>query len=295
MKTVMFKKPSISSPRYLQWALTCTVVGALGVATLSAQAETFNDPSVAPLWYSYQANYTATTYPGGNYVNPTVSGGYASWALPVNGAPVGASVSTRQNWLFVYDDTGDPGAPAMTRYNGTLLGDLSSKTAVTATFRLSLSTPVGSTLDPSQMWYSTPGALPTVRFMFEAYDPALFAGTGVDPDLHWWSNPGAVGLTTMANGTDYTLTINLDPALWSNDYGAIGTHDGGVAFHQTLASVLDLGLSFGGGSGFQNGFALMPGTTGSFDLRELSTVPEPGTLVLVSLGLGALVFIRKRK
>ena len=69
MKTEMFKKPSISCR---QWALTCAVISALGLATLSAQAETFNDPSVAPLWYSYQANYTATTYPVGNYVNPTV-------------------------------------------------------------------------------------------------------------------------------------------------------------------------------------------------------------------------------
>jgi hypothetical protein len=293
MKTVLFKKPSTSGRHYLQRALMGAIVGVVGLAALSAQAESFDDPSVANYWYSYQQGYG----PGGTgvYVNPTVSGGYASWALPVNGAPVGASVSTRQNWLFVYDDTGDPGAPAMTRYNGTLLGDLSSKTAVTATFRLSLSTPAGSTLDPSQMWYSTPGALPTVRFMFEAYDPALFAGTGVDPDLHWWSNPGAVGLTTMANGTDYTLTVNLDPALWSNDYGAIGTHDGGVAFHQTLASVLDLGLSFGGGSGFQNGFALMPGANGSFDLSELSTVPEPTSLVLVAFALGGLVLIRKRK
>jgi hypothetical protein len=290
MKTVLFKKPSTSGQHYLQRALIGAVVGAVGLVALSAQAESFDDPSVAPLWLSWQGNYGTGGYAGGNYVAPTVSGGYASWALPVNGAPVGTSVSTRQNWLFIYDD----GTPAVeTLYNGSLLGDLSSKTAVTATFRLTLTTPAGSTLDPSQLWYSTPGSLPTVRFLFEGNDP--FVGGLPDPNLHWWSNPGAVGLTTMANGTDYTLTVDLNPALWSNDYGVNGATDGGVAFGQTLATVYDFGLSFGGGSGFQNGVALMPGPTGSFDLSEINTVPEPTSLALVALALGGLMLIRKRK
>ena len=261
---------------------------AVSLAAISAQAESFDDPSVANYWYSYQQGYG----PGGTgvYINPTLSGGYASTALPVNGAPVGTDVSTRQNWIFVYND-GSPEVSSL--YNGSLIGDLSSRTAVTATFRLTLSTPAGSTLDPSQMWYSTPGSLPTVRFLFEGNDP--FVGGVPDPNLHWWSNPGAVGLTAMANGTDYTLTVDLNPALWSNDYGVNGATDGGVAFGQTLATVYDFGLSFGGGSGFQNGFALMPGANGSFDLSELSTVPEPTSLVLVSFALGGLVLIRKRK
>jgi hypothetical protein len=66
-------------------------------------------------------------------------------------------------------------------------------------------------------------------------------------------------------------------------------------FDQTLANVLDFGLSFGGGSGFQNGFALMPGVTGSFDLSELETIPEPSTLTLLGLGFGGLAWLRKRK
>jgi hypothetical protein len=203
---------------------------------------------------------------------------------------VGTNVSTVLNWLFVYDD-GTPQVESL--YEGSLLGNLSSQTAVTAIFRLTLSTPVGTTLDPSQMWYSTPGSLPTVRFLFEANDP--YTGGVPDPDMHWWSNPGAVGLTTMANGEDYTLTVNLDPSLWSNDYGANGMHDGGVAFENTLTNVFDFGLSFGAGNGFQNGVALMPGVTGSFDLSNLTTVPEPTSLALVALGLGGLVLIRKRK
>ena len=132
-----------------------------------------------------------------------------------------------------------------------------------------------------------------MRFLFEGNDP--FVGGVPDPNLHWWSKPGAVGLTAMANGTDYTLTVNLDPALWSNDYGVNGATDGGVAFGQTLATVYDFGLSFGGGSGFQNGFALMPGVTGSFDVSEINTIPEPSTLTLLGLGLGALALLRKRK
>ena len=292
MKAIFSEKSSTSGRHYFLRALLGAVVGVVGFAALPAQAESFDDPSVSNYWYSFQANYGTGGYTGGNYVNPTVSGGYSSWALPVNGAPVGASVSTRQNWLFAYND-GSPEVNSL--YNGSLIGDLSSRTAVTATFRLTLSTPAGSTLDPSQLWYSTPGSLPTVRFLFEADDAALDAGTGVDPNLHWWSNPGAVGLTTMANGTDYTLTVNLDPALWSNDYGANGALDGGVAFANTLTNVLDFGLSFGGGGGFQNGVALMPGVTGSFDLSEFITVPEPTSLALVALALGGLVLIRKRK
>jgi len=275
------------------------VLAAVLVGATSARAALFDDPSVAPYWYSYQQAYGVSTYPPGTYVAPTVSGGYLSTPLPVNGAPVDTSVSTRQNWTFVYDD----GTPAVeSLYGGSLIGNLSSKTAVTATFRLNLSTPAGSTLDPSQLWYSTPGSLPTVRFLFEAYDPALYGGTGVTPNMHWWSNPGAIGLTTMANGQDYTLTVNLNPALWSDDYGVNGAADGGVAFEQTLASVLDFGLSFGGGSGFQNGFALMPGVTGTFDLKELDTLPVPepttmiaGALLLLPFGASTIRILRKNR
>ena len=114
---------------------------AISLAAISAQAESFDDPSVANYWYSYQQGYG----PGGTgvYINPTLSGGYASTALPVNGAPVGTDVSTRQNWMFVYND-GSPEVSSL--YNGSLIGDLSSRTAVTATFRLNLSTPAGRTL-----------------------------------------------------------------------------------------------------------------------------------------------------
>jgi hypothetical protein len=209
---------------------------------------------------------------------------------------VGSSVSTRQNWTFVYDD-GTPEVESL--YDGSLIGNLSSKTAITATFRLNLSTPAGSTLDPSQLWYSTPGSLPTVRFLIEAYDPALYAGTGVTPDLHWWSNPGAVTLTSMANGQDYTLTVNLDPSLWSDDYGLNGANDV-AGFDYTLANVLDSGLSFGAGSGFQNGFALMPDVTGSFDLKEMDTLPVPepttmiaGALLLLPFGASTIRMLRK--
>ena len=138
-------------------------------AVVPARAALFTDSSVGQYWYSYQGNYAVSGYPGGNYVTPTVSGGYLSTPLPVNGAPSGSSVSARQNWTFVYDDGS---SEVENLYGGSLIGNLSSKTAVTATFRLDLSTPVGSTLDPSQLWYSTPGSLPTVRFLFEAYDPA---------------------------------------------------------------------------------------------------------------------------
>jgi len=263
---------------------------ASSLAAISVRAQTFADPSVSNYWTGYQCNYGASGYLDGGYINPvSVSGGHLSLTLPSNGAPVGTNVSTVLNWLFVYDD-GTPQVESL--YEGSLLGNLSSQTAVTATFRLTLSTPVGTTLDPSQMWYKTNGALPTVRFLFEANDP--FTGGVPDPDMHWWSNPGAVGLTTMANGEDYTLTVNLNPALWSDDYGLNGTNDV-AGFEYTLANVLDSGLSFGGGSGFQNGVALMPGVTGSFDLSNLTTVPEPTSLALVALGLGGLVLIRKRK
>ena len=265
---------------------------AMSLAAISARAQTFDDPSVAPYWYGYESTYDANGYTGGGYINPiTVSGGHASVALPSNGAPVGNNVSSVLNWLFVYDDGS---SQVESLYDGSLLGNLSSRIAFTATFRLTLSTPAGTTLDPSQLWYETPGAPPTARFLFEAYDAALYGRTGVTPDLHWWSNPGAVDLTTMANGEDYTLTVNLNPALWSDDYGLNGTNDV-AGFEYTLANVLDSGLSFGGGSGFQNGVALMPGVTGSFDLSNLTTVPEPTSLALVAMALGGLMLIRRRK
>jgi hypothetical protein len=274
--------------------LGLTVLGVLiGIAAFAPSVRATFDPSAAELWYSYQGQYGTNGFVGGSYVNPTINGGVASWDLPVNGAPTGNQLSIKQNWIFTYDD----GGAAMAVYDGTLLGDLSSKTAATATFRIATSLALGATLNPSQMWYSTPpgGAPPTVRILFES-----LASSGLTTS--WWSNPGAILLLQMANGVDYTLTVNFAPGLWSDVNGVNGAADGGVSFENSLANVTDFGLSFGAGYGFQNGVALMPGVTGSFELEDINTLPVPepatviaGALLLLPFGASALRVLRKNR
>ena len=81
---------------------------------------------------------------------------------------------------------------------------------------------------------------------------------------YWWSNPANWTLA-VAPGVG-TISVNVDPALWSDWNGQFGTTD--VAAFNEAASNPDLiGLSFGGGSFFENGVGM---STGSATFKLIS-------------------------
>ena len=79
-----------------------------------------------------------------------------------------------------------------------------------------------------------------------------YLGSGMPNE--WWSNPAAAYVTSMDNGQDVTLTVAFDSSLWSNYNGINGSADT-VEFEEALAGVTRIGLSFGSGYFFSDGFA----------------------------------------
>ena len=148
--------------------------------------------------------------------------------------------------------------------NGSLIGDDSLKSLVTAHISITNPTgvftyydePVGSTL------------LPTVRFFFETGN----AG-GSDPTHYWWSNPVSLPLAT---GSKIPLSSAFgvgSGSQWSDyngQFGGTGAADT-ASFDAAISHVTAIGLSFGGGSFFENGVSISNGS-GTFTLNDFSVV-----------------------
>lgn len=88
----------------------------------------------------------------------------------------------------------------------------------------------------------------------------------------WWSNtpvqatplgnPGSYyQFMTGGSGGTVTLQVKLDPTMWSDLCGHIGTFDL-ASFQNSIANIKYVGLSFGSGFFFENGVGV-DGTTGS--------------------------------
>jgi len=59
-----------------------------------------------------------------------------------------------------------------------------------------------------------------------------------------------------------------------------------------LVVAMVLGVSFGSGYFFSDGFAFDTGGTASLDVSSVATVPEPAILSLI--GIGSLALLRRR-
>jgi hypothetical protein len=208
-------------------------------------------------------------------------------AIPTNGV-----VDTDPNANVAnYFRTGDFIPGAETAYNGVLLGDLSGAISLTATFSISdsLLSPGESLANADIVGEDYPGQGPNggLRLMFMGG----YLADGVTPN-EWWSNPTSASLTSMNNGQDVTLTVNFDPSQWSNYNGQVGTSDA-ADFYGALAGVTKLGISFGSGYFFSDGFAFSGGGTADIELDSIAvaqeaSVPEPGQIILLLTMLAGL-------
>lgn len=152
------------------------------------------------------------------------------------------------------------GAALLLNNTGTLTGDLTGKT-ITASFSISGATsPFNYGGEPDGS-----GVAANVRLY---WDSASITKTKnlVATDF-WWSNPVSA---TLANGT-LTLTTTVEPANWSDYFGAFGNQDQSTTsgFDAAASDVKDIGLSFGGGFFFANGVGTTDGS-GTFTLTSFS-------------------------
>jgi len=152
-------------------------------------------------------------------------------------------------------------------YKGDLLGDMSAKT---------LSARVGVTVTSGTVfqYYGNSTGLPaSVRFYFQTDTSGKFEETD-----YWWSNPVAIDLQTLKNiqPGDFPLSTPFSsPSMWSDYNGHFGNDPAyTTAFIQATKDVQFVGLSFGGGSFFENGVGIQAGTgSGSFRLMDFTATP----------------------
>jgi hypothetical protein len=135
-----------------------------------------------------------------------------------------------------------------------------------------------------------------LRLVFTGGAPIDASGTPNE----WWFDPSAAVVTSMLNGVDVTVNDPFDPALWSNYNGIVGNSsaEATAQFEDALSDVTRLGLSFGSGDFFSDGFAFNTGGTASINLDSIdatSATPEPGTFGLLLAGGAILLGAARRK
>jgi hypothetical protein len=128
-----------------------------------------------------------------------------------------------------------------------------------------------------------------------------YLADGVTPN-EWWFDPSPAQVTSMLNGEDVTLTASFDPSQWSNYYGHIGNENAAVTaeFYDALSGVTRLGLSFGSGYFYSDGFGFNTGGTAFLELDSINPTggtptPEPTTMVILAGGLGVIALVRRRR
>lgn len=249
--------------------------------------------------YWADASTSATGIYNSESPGATPSGNYVVGMIPTD-----ANQNSPDNDVVNYFRTLSNLSGASTAYNDVLLGDLSLVTSLSVTFNLFDSAlPLGDPFPASALVGETytgeSGSNAGIRLMFMGgyYSDPLYGNTPNE----WWSNPAAAYVTSMDNGQNVTLTVPFDPSMWSNYYGHVGTDSAAteIQFYDALTGVSRLGLSFGSGYFFSDGFAFNTGGTAQIEIEGISVTssrvaPEPGTFVLFGGAFCVLALLRRR-
>jgi hypothetical protein len=275
----------------------------------SVQAEDFNGP-VSQYWAESMTD--STGFYNSPDSNTNISGGVLIAPIPTD-----ASLISPDNEVvnYVRTRTDLPGAAA--NYNGVFLGDISGTTGLTSTFSVfngtmaqgqpftssqfvgegtgpQLTAPPDAN-DPLGYSYNSGTPTPSIRFVFTGGTTDVNAnGAGDMEPNEWWSATSAANLTSMTNGVNTSITAAFDPSQWTNVDGKAG-NDPLVAgqFQSALTDVQYLGLSFGSGFFYSDGWGFDTGGNAFLVVDSINSVPEPASLSLVAVG--AIGLLRRRR
>jgi MYXO-CTERM domain-containing protein len=268
----------------------------LALMAACAAVSSVHAAALVPLYWAEGSTSAAGVY---SYESP----GAAQIGVSIFGViPTNALQGFPDNDVVNYFRTVSDLPGALTAYNAVLLGNLSAYGGLTATFNLfdtalAAGAPFPASALVGETYPGQVGSNAGIRLMFMGgyyNDPS----NGVTPN-EWWSNPAVAYVTSMNNGQDVTLTVAFDPSLWSNYYGHMGNENAATEtqFQDALSGVTRLGLSFGSGYFFSDGFAFDTGGSAQIQLDGIGATdaaPEPGTWAMVTVALCALGFLRRR-
>ncbi len=148
-----------------------------------------------------------------------------------------------------------------------LLGDLTGKT-VSATLAVSVTGAPVFTYGGQGTWNQ--GTLPANTRLFFSTDANTYSLSQANnnPTCFWWSNPTSVEISSQTGTAQ--LAVSLTGGNWSDANGQFGSDPNAAAgFTAAVQNVRQIGLSFGGGSFFDVGVALVP-NTGAADFHLTS-------------------------
>jgi hypothetical protein len=273
------------------------IATAAWLAPRTVRAEDFSNPSVASYWL--ESTYDSAGNEGVNaFGAPSVSGGELIGAIPTDTPTRPTSDGGGQGFEDVEHvavSSGQAGAPA--QYDGSLLGDISGQTGLTATFSLSDSgITSGAPFTASEFGGETGASVPGVRLYFKN-------GNFVDPASpeygisEWWYTPNPALVTSMQDGVETTLTADFTNLAGWTDIDGHSASTEPAAFETALAGVTSLGLSLGSGNFYSDGFGFNTGSPTTADIAVDSintTVPEPASLSLLALGIPVLLRRRRK-
>lgn len=151
-----------------------------------------------------------------------------------------------------------------------VLGDLTGKT-ITVNLNLSVTGNPQFCYGGNTPWSSwNLGGLPANTRLYFSTNAATYnlQDANINENAYWWSSGPSAWTVISATTGNVVLTDTFDPSHWSNAQGhSAADPNYTAAFLAAVANVRQIGVSFGGGSFFDVGIAVLPNTgTAQFHL-----------------------------